>query len=212
MWGREERIEYFFRTYPFAFHVSLCPDPCTIVSRGLLSAAGLLDACALPEVKRERLLRTQRKVVEPIQTAFGLVLLNDQAPLPAIALQKCLTGMHVSDWYAELSERIFFFLSEDKARAFAKVRENKLPVRTLFVFGTEVLTQAAGYDLDLCSFNSGNAMRKPVRRDRSSFQHISRYPLRERRRQYGMAGAAAEMSTRRRQLDIAAALVRTIAL
>lgn len=208
----QERIEFFLRTFPYAYHVSLCPDPRTIASSGLLSAAGLLDACDFPESRRQCLLRTQRKMAEPLQTAFGPALLNDQIPLPATALQKCLLGMAASDWYEELSERIFFFLSEQKARAFAKVRDGKLPVRTLFVFDMNALTSVADYDFDLCSFNSGNAMRKPVGRNRESFQKISQYPLRERKRKYGAERAAAEMSTRRRQLDVTGALVQTIEL
>jgi hypothetical protein len=206
------RIDYFLRTFPYAYHVSLCPEPRTITATGLLSAASLLDACNLPREKRERLVCAQRPLPEPLQTVFGPALLNDQKPLPAVALQKCVAGMSAGEWYTELSERIFFFLSDKKARTFAKVRAKMLPARTLFVFDMTALTSAADFNFDLCAFNSGNAMRKPISRNRESFQTLSEYPLVERRRKYGIERAVAEMSTRRRHLNIAASLIETIAL
>jgi hypothetical protein len=111
-----------------------------------------------------------------------------------------------------LSERIFFFVSEKKARAFAQARAVKLPARTLLILDTAKLTNGGEDSWDLCAFNSGNAMRKPVLRDRESFQKISQYPLLERKRKFGIERAVSEMSTRRRHLDIANALIDIIAV
>src|SRR5947208_11364102 len=99
----KERMDYFLRTFPYAYHVSLCPEPRTITVSGLLSAAGLLDACDLPQWKRDQLVCAQRLLPEPLQTVFGPALLNDQKPLPAVALQKCLAGISAGEWYTELS-------------------------------------------------------------------------------------------------------------
>jgi hypothetical protein len=71
-------------------------------------------------------------------------------------------GMSPPEWYAELSERIFFFVSEKKARTFGQVRAGKLPARTLLIFDMTALTRGSEEHFDLYAFNSGNAMRKPV--------------------------------------------------
>jgi hypothetical protein len=67
-------------------------------------------------------------------------------------------------------------------------------------------------DFELCAFNSGNAMRKPVRRGRDSFQTIDKYPLAERARKCGWNHAVSELSIRRRNLNIATALESVVAL
>ena len=112
-----QRMECFLSLFPYAYHVSLCPNPRTIRSVGLLSAAGLLDQCELPTSVRDRLLNAQRRTTELLGTQFGPALLNDQIPLPAKALEKCLLGMSPPECYVELSERTFFFLSEKKKSA-----------------------------------------------------------------------------------------------
>ncbi len=201
--GQEQsKLDVFLEHYPRVFHVSLCLQASTIRSAGLFSAAGLLKRCSLSSEECERILHSQRKATKILQTDFGATVLNDQLPLPAKALLRCLNGMSPEEWYAEVNERIFFFLNEDKARSFAKVRADKLPTRTLLCLNTEKLIRGLENDFELCAFNSGNAMRKPVRRDRDSFQTISTYPLAERARKYGLNRAASELSIRRHNIDI----------
>ena len=205
-------LDSFFDHFPRVFHVSLCPQSSTIESSGLFSAAGLLARSALSIEERGHILASQRKTTVILHTDFGETVLNDQIPLPAKALLRCLNGISPEDWYVEMNERIFFFLNEDKARNFAKVRADKLPARTLLCLNTEKLIAGSETDFELCAFNSGNAMRKPVRRDRDSFQTIAKYPLAERARKYGWNHAVSELSIRRRNLNIAKALEAVVAL
>jgi hypothetical protein len=209
---KQSALSSFFEHYPRVFHVSLCPRSSTIKSAGLFSAAGLLACSALSSEEREHILFSQRKTTLILQTDFGETVLNDQFPLPAKALLRCLNGISPQDWYAEMNERIFFFLNEDKARSFGSVRADKLPARTLLCLNSKNLIAGLEDDFELCAFNSGNAMRRAVRRDRNSFQTIDKYPLIERARKYGWHHAVSELSIRRRSLSISHALESVMTL
>ncbi len=204
-----KRISLFLQRYPQVYHVSLCSNPRTVVELGLLSAAGILNLLELPTSLRKPLQESQRKAITRLShPVHGLFFLNDQIPLAPAALDRCLQGSTVTEWYEELNHRIFFWLSRSRVDRFAAARKAISPARTLFVLNTEQLLGTQPESFDLCHFNSGSAIRKAVPRSLASFQSLAVYPLVERARQYGWKRAAVELSTRRNQLVIQNAIER----
>jgi len=210
---RWKRIALFLARYPQLYHVSLCSDSETVLRLGLLSAASVLDSVGASASLRKTLQQSQRKsVIHVSHPVHGALFLNDQLPLPASALVRCLIGITPAQWYEELNQRIFFWLSRSQAERFAAVRKTLLPPKTLFVLNTEKLLRGQAESFDLCAFNSGNAMRKPVPRSVASFQSLAVYPLAERARQRGWKRAAVELSIRRDHLTIRNAVEQIEAL
>jgi hypothetical protein len=168
----------FLKNYPNLYHVSLCPDAESIRRHGLMSTSGILDLLGLPVTNRESLERSQRSKAEPFEhPQFGKFILNDQIPLRTEALQRCLIGMTPPEWYAELNERIFFWLSPKRCENFAMARKMKMPPRTLLVLNSERLLANSNVGLDLCLINSGSATRRPAERNLENFRSVAKYPL-----------------------------------
>ena len=135
---RWKRIALFLARYPQLYHVSLCSDSETVLRLGLLSAASVLDSVGASASLRKTLQQSQRKsVIHVSHPVHGALFLNDQLPLPASALVRCLIGITPAQWYEELNQRIFFWLSRSQAERFAAVRKTLLPPKTLFVLVLE---------------------------------------------------------------------------
>lgn len=173
----------FLLRYPRVFHVTLVPDPAALIHSGLRSASGLLDLFGLDGPERYAMERRQRKTAVRLEhLEHGSAFLNDQRPLPAKAMERCLRSMTSEEWYVELNERIFFWLSRNRLHPFASARFGaKLP-RTLLTLNTRALCAGdeSGNEsrLELCAFNSGSAIRRAAPRDRSSLQSVHAFPLR----------------------------------
>lgn len=198
--GAKNRIELFLSRFPQLYHVSLCKRPSDILDNGFSSAAELIRRFGCAD--SESPLCSQRKQPVEIAAPWGSVTLNDQKPLPRAGLLRCLEGLSPEDWYAELNERIFFFPHRKAAERFASVRTSAMPERTIFAVDSRELYELGGARLELSAINTGNAMRRPAKRSRATFQPIEEYPLELSIRSRGWRRAVAEVSVRSAHLHL----------
>jgi hypothetical protein len=172
--------EEFTDAYPTLFHVSLAQDIGKIMKYGLLSTSALLDRC---EVKGEQRLEIEScprpRSVRISHSVYGEFLINDQAPMNAAALSKCLTDLSPAEWCSSLNG----------ARAAAG------RPKIVFSFETGSVFDVLDFDsFEFSAINSGNTMRRAALRGSSTFLKARDYPFQERRKHRGLGDAIAEVT------------------
>jgi hypothetical protein len=136
----------------------------SIQASGLLPASHLLQIAGVTGDERRRLEREQR----PEHTTLpNGVEIRDQKRVPANALRACLVGLTPAEWYLLLNARVFFWFDPvrlNRQRGACKRRPQI--VLTLDAF---TLVEAHRVSTSVTPINTGNALRKPARRGRSTF-------------------------------------------
>lgn len=98
----------FESAYPVLFHISRARDMEQIMRHGLLSTIALLVLCEIEGEFRSRIELHQRpKAISISHSVHGDFLINDQAPMNASALAKCLTDLAPQQWCHSLNSRVF---------------------------------------------------------------------------------------------------------
>ena len=198
----EERLvvpisrEEFADAYPTLFHISLAQDMRQVMRHGLLSTSALLDRCEVVGEQRFNIESCPRpRSVRISHSVHGDFLINDQAPMNAAALSKCLIDLSPEQWCRSLNRRVFFWPTQ--GRLAKHIGASLAAGRPKIVFSFE--TRSVFNVLDFNSFefsaiNSGNTMRKAAARGSSTFLKASDYPFQERRKRRGLGDAIAEVT------------------
>lgn len=188
--------EEFEHTYPALFHVSLARDVEQVMRYGLLSTTALLDLCEIDEEQRSQIENHQRpKAITIAHPVHGSFLINDQAPMNAAALAKCLTDVTPQQWCKSLNRRIFLWPTLDRATRHFRAKLAARTKRIFLAFDTKSLFEVLDVDLfELSPINSGNTMRKAVQRGSSTFLRLRDYPFHEHRKSKGLKSAIAEVT------------------
>jgi len=186
----------FENVYPNLFHISLARDVEQILRFGLLSTAALLDLCEIEGDERLRIEGRQRPKVVPIRhPVHGEFLINDQAPMNAVALSKCLTDLTTQQWCESLNRRVFLWPTRERVARHIGAKLVAGARRIVLAFDTRSIFVTLDVDrFELSPINSGNTMRKAAPRGSGTFRNFRDYPFHERRKTKGLKGAVAEVT------------------
>jgi len=186
----------FENAYPVLFHVSLARDVEQIMRHGLLSTTALLDLCEIEAEPRSRIENHQRpKSISIFHPIHGEFLINDQAPMNASALAKCLTDLTPQEWCESLNGRVFLWPTQERVIRHIGAKHAPTTGRVVLALDTRSLFETLDMDLfELSPINSGNTMRKAAPRGSGTFRGFRDYPFHERRKSGGLRNAIAEVT------------------
>jgi hypothetical protein len=163
---------------------------------GLLSTSALLDLCEVVGEQRfniESCLRSHS--VRISHSVHGEFLINDQAPMNASALSKCLTDLSPEQWCRSLNRRVFFWPTQDRLAKHLGARLAAGRPKIVFSFETRSVFDVLDFDsFEFSAINSGNTMRRAALRGPSTFLKASDYPFQEQRKRRGVDNAIAEVT------------------
>ena len=145
------------------FHLAERQNLPSIHQHGLLSTSALLDLVALSGAARKKYEQYRSDLME---LPGGLVI-RDQRPMPPRALERCLIRMTVSQWYALLNSKVFFWCDIERLHRQRKACHARPQV--VLTVDTERLLERYGTCATLSPINTGNARRRPVIRGEGTF-------------------------------------------
>lgn len=182
--------------YPVLFHISLARDVEQIMRHGLLSTTALLDLCEIEAEFRSRIEAHRRpKAISISHPIHGEFLINDQAPMNASALAKCLIDLTPQQWCESLNNRVFLWPTRERVTKHIGAKLAVGTKRIVLAFDTRSLFETLDVDLfELSPINSGNTMRKAAPRGSSTFRRFRNYPFHERSKSVGIKSAIAEVT------------------
>jgi len=163
---------------------------------GLLSTSALLDRCEVDGEQRFNIeSRLRPRSVRISHSVHGEFLINDQAPMSAAALSKCLIDLSLEQWCRCLNSRVFFWPTRDRLAKHLGARQAAGRSKIVFSFETKSVFDVLDFDsFEFSAINSGNTMRKASVRGASTFLKASDYPFQERRKRRGLGDAIAEVT------------------
>ncbi len=164
----------FTRLFPHLYHLTFTSNLPSIRQHGLRSTRDLATLYSFTPEERTAVFERRRC----IQSLHGIDI-RDQAPMPESKLKSCLVRISIPDWLDLMNSKIFFSLSEEKARAFA-ARYADYP-NTLFQVDTAALLATHAAESTLCRINSGIFVPNPTPRGRDSFIPLAAYDYRKKR-------------------------------
>ena len=148
----------------YLYHLADAANWHTIKQHGLLSTYDLLKLAGIDEEERLRINQQQRTTQLVLPNG---VIIRDQKPMPANALERCLHSMTPAQWYTLLNVKIFFWFDIERLNRMRKVTAT-LP-QVVLVVDTERLLVRYSQHATLTPINTGNARRQPALRGRNTF-------------------------------------------
>lgn len=173
--------------HPQLFHVTQPGAWQSIKRYGLLSTEAAMNLFEAPEALRVVVRSAPRPETVPLHHPnYGVMELNDQKPMTAAALARCLTGgLAPADWLSILNSRVFFWPDEKGLQSLLGARMNRGRARDVLVFDTLSLATAHCDATELCPINSGSTIRRPALRGRECFTPLGRHSYAEWRKLRG---------------------------
>lgn len=162
--------------HPQLFHMATSQALDKIRSHGLLSTRALLELLEIEQDRRLQLIACRRptmtRLTHPIHGEFYL---RDQKPLRDAALEDCLDGMNVSEWYETLNSRVFLWASRERVERLLAARSYRSQDQLLLTIDSRALTDRYYDRIQVSTINSGATLFKPVRRGTQTFNNLSRH-------------------------------------
>jgi hypothetical protein len=167
--------------HPKLYHITEPGASLSIKRHGLLSTTRLLKLYEVETTQREQLETKRRPLAVEIQHPHhGSIVLNDNAPLSEVALQKCLDDdLSPADWLKLLNARVFFWPDEKSLNLHLSARLNRTRSREVFVVDTLSLVKAHVERIELSPINSGVTFRKAARRGLTTFTPLLKHSYSE---------------------------------
>jgi len=163
---------------------------------GLLSTKALLDLCEIDGEARSQIEIYRRPQAVPISHPIhGTFLINDQAPMNAAALERCLIDLTPQQWCESLNSRVFLWPTRERVTKHLGARLAAGTKRIILSLETKSLFSALDVDLfELSPINSGSTLRKAAPRGSNTFRKLCDYRFHERRKTGGLKNAIAEVT------------------
>lgn len=149
---------------PVVYHLAEAVNWPSIEREGLLSARALLEMAGITEEERRQIGREQR--TGSLLLPGGMVI-RDQRPMPAAALERCLHGMTPAQWYELLNSQVFFWLDVERLNRMRMASHKQAQV--VMTIDTARLLSHHSERVYLTPINTGNARRQPAQRGASTF-------------------------------------------
>jgi hypothetical protein len=173
-------VEKLCATYPRLFHMAEAGSWKSIRRYGLLSTKALLDLFEIPDSVRIVIEDTRRpESVQISHPKHGTAVIRDQKPISDSALNKCLVGMSLTQWYQILNNRVFFWLSEDRLNGLLAARAYRDKEHCVLTVETRSLVESHTDAITLSPINSGSTIFRPQPRGPTTFSRIVDYPFDE---------------------------------
>jgi hypothetical protein len=163
---------------PFLYHVASKESWPAIREHGLLPAASLGALFGLGEEELDTLTTRRRATARRLaHPRLGSAVLRDQIPLLERDLARCLRdGLTPSDWLRMLSERVFFWLSEQRVRRLLCATSNRGEEHLVLRVRSAELIRDHTASIELSPINSGATRPFPAPRGRDTFLSVADYP------------------------------------
>ncbi|WP_181164423.1 DUF7002 family protein [Amaricoccus solimangrovi] len=157
--------------HPHLFHVTGVEAVPSVLERGLLCSADIVDQWEVPPEDRDALLSRRRPSPVPLShPRFGRIVINDNAPLSEPKLARVLDdGLTPPEWLRMLNQRVFFFTDRKPLEALRGARLNEKRPKSVIVVDTRALAEAYGRQMEIAPINSGNTNYAAARRGLSTF-------------------------------------------
>jgi hypothetical protein len=181
--------------YPQLFHVTECGAWEGIVRHGLRSTKRLLELFEVDDTQRLELLTARREASVPLSHPLhGRAHVRDQIPLSLARLSNVLTDMTVPEWLALLNSLCFFWPTEQRVERLLSAPHYAERHHDVLVFDAAAIVARHADSIKLAAINTGAT--RPFARPRGSdtFLPLEEFPLDERLRRVGRAGAVAEVT------------------
>jgi hypothetical protein len=149
---------------PFVYHLAAAENWPSIQQHGLLSTSALLDLIRMEGTSRTAVEQGYRR--DRVVLPTGLVI-RDQRPMPPPALERCLVGVTVSQWYELLNRKVFFWFDPERLNRQRAACRN-IPQVVMKIASEHVLHRYAAQTA-LTPINTGNARRRPAQRGAATF-------------------------------------------
>ena len=187
--------ELFVSRYPRVFHVTECGAWEGIVRHGLRSTRSLLDLFEVDDDRRTALLTRRRPASAALNhPAHGIAHVRDQIPLSLTRLSRVLTDMTVAEWLELLNGLCFFWPTEERVTRLLGAPHYADRRHDVLVLEARGLIAHHADAIKLAAINTGAT--RPFARPRGSdtFVPLEQFPLEDRLRRVGRAGAVAEIA------------------
>lgn len=149
---------------PFVYHLAEAENWPSIQQHGLLSTRTLLDRTGMHGSSRAAVERAHRPNRTILPTG---VVIRDQKPMPPAALERCLVGLTVPEWYELLNSKVFFWFDPERLNRQRRAC-SRFPQVVLRI-ATDRLLRLYATQTALAPINTGNARRKAARRGAATF-------------------------------------------
>lgn len=172
--------------HPRLYHIT-ANSWLNIKKHGLLSTSALLDLFEILEPERSSLETRPRPSSFLLQHPLhGTIALNDNVPLKASVLEKCLEdNLTIADWMLLLNKRVFFWSNEENLANHLNARLNRGKSLEILVIDTLKLAKEYAEQIELCPINSGVAIRKAAKRGLNTFTPLLKHPYKAWRKLRG---------------------------
>ena len=146
------------------YHLTDARNWPSIERAGLLSTRRLLERTNISEAERRLIGREHRPASLPLPDG---VIINDQKPMPPNRLARALIGLTVSDWYALLNSKVFFWPNESRLMAHQRAYSHIKHV--VLTFDASRLIARYASTITLSAINTGSTQHKPALRGNATF-------------------------------------------
>jgi hypothetical protein len=189
-------IEELTAFYPRAYHMAEFGTWDSIKEYGLLSTSALLDLFKVTGDRRLELESNHRPksetIIHPINCSSAVV--RDQKVLRVSALEKCLSGATLREWYELLNGKTFFWVHQNRLIKLLKGREYRNRQHCVITVDTAKLLQSHSSRARLSPINSGSTIFRPVKRSPAIFYTISEFPFHDRRATRSLENTVVELA------------------
>ena len=177
-------IENFFHLHPRLYHMAWEYSWPSILQHGLLSTQALLDLYEYTGESRGIILAQRRpENVRINHPSLGTAVIRDQKPISDTKLARCLSdGMTVSDWYAFLNQRVFFWTTQSRLFRLMSAAAYRNQKHCILEIDSHALYSDYASKITLSPINSGSTFIDGPKRGLSTFSKIEVFPYDEYRK------------------------------
>jgi hypothetical protein len=155
------------RTIERVYHLVDTRNWVLIQEHGLMSTRRLMEISGEPREALRRHRTTEQRLL-------GGAVIRDQRPMPPQALKRCLkSGLRPEDWFELINSKVFFWLDHKRLNR-QRLACGSAPQIALVIDAIRLL-DTYGAQASVSPINTGNAMRAPAPRNRSTFVPYQRW-------------------------------------
>ena len=160
----------FISAHPRLYHMATAQAMPSIERFGLLSTDAILNLCEVEATVAERLRSSRRpQMTKLVHPENGVFYLRDQKPLRDAALEQCLDGMTVPEWYRSLNSRVFMWASKDRVETLMRAKAYRTEDQLVLTVDTARFVARYFTQIFVTTLNSGATLYTPLRRGLQTF-------------------------------------------
>ena len=183
--------------YPRLYHMAEADTWDSIRRYGLMSTSTLLDFFEIRGAQREAIESKHRpQSVKIKHPRYGTAIIRDQKPMTDAGLTKALRDMTPRQWYENLNQYVFFWLTHERLLTLLNARPYRMQKHCVLTVDTKLLLEQYADQVRLTALNSGNTKPYPHPRGSETFLSLGKYPYQERLKKGRKANAVVEFAVK----------------